>query len=336
MGRISPTLDYSGFGVADLVIEAVVERLDVKKEVLREAEEQLRPGAVLASNTSTISITEMQHALASPERFCGMHFFNPVDRMPLVEVIRGAATSEETLATVFALSLKLGKTPVLVNDSPGFLVNRLLAPYLNEAGWLLAEGAAIYAVDRALREFGMPMGPFRLLDEVGLDISRHASAILYEAFGDRMRPAGPLLKLAETTRLGRKGGLGFYRYQDGKERGVDGEIYTELGDSIPSQRIEVAADTIRDRTILAMINEAARALEAEVVRSAGDVDLAMITGTGFPPFRGGLLRYADTIGTPVILEKLLVLEQQHGIRFQPAPLLRELALSGSTFYSWRK
>lgn len=333
MARISPTLDYSGFGVADLVIEAVVERLDVKKAVLREAEAQLHPGAVLASNTSTLSITEMQHALAVPERCCGMHFFNPVDRMPLVEVIRGAATSDETLATVFKLTLRLGKTPVLVNDSPGFLVNRLLAPYLNEAGWLLAEGASIEAVDRALREFGMPMGPFRLLDEVGLDISRHASAILYEAFGDRMRPAEPLLQLAETNRLGRKGGLGFYRYQDGKEKGVDGQIYTELGDTVPGQRREIEADTIRERTVLAMINEAARALEEEVVQGPGDVDLAMITGTGFPPFRGGLLRYADAIGTPALLEKLLGLEQEHGIRFQPAPLLRELAVAGHGFYA---
>jgi 3-hydroxyacyl-CoA dehydrogenase/enoyl-CoA hydratase/3-hydroxybutyryl-CoA epimerase len=332
MDRISPTLDYSGFGAADLVVEAVVERLDVKKAVLREAEAQLRPGAILASNTSTLSITEMQHALAAPERLCGMHFFNPVDRMPLVEIVRGAATTDETLATVFALTLRLGKTPVLVNDGPGFLVNRLLAPYLNEAGWLLAEGAAVDAVDRALKEFGMPMGPFRLLDEVGLDISRHASAILYEAFGDRMSPAQPLLQLAETNRLGRKGGRGFYRYQDGKEKGVDESLYGELGDSIPDRRRELAAESIRERTVLAMINEAARALEDGVVTGAGEVDLAMITGTGFPPFRGGLLRYADTLGLPVLLEKLLMLEQEHGVRFQPAPLLRELAVTGRGFY----
>jgi 3-hydroxyacyl-CoA dehydrogenase/enoyl-CoA hydratase/3-hydroxybutyryl-CoA epimerase len=332
MGRISPTLDYSGFGAADLMIEAVVERLDVKKTVLREAEDRLPMGAVLASNTSTLSITEMQHALVQPERFCGMHFFNPVDRMPLVEIVRGAATSDETLATVFALTVRLGKTPVIVNDGPGFLVNRLLAPYLNEAGWLLAEGASIEAVDRALKDFGMPMGPFRLLDEVGLDISRHASAILYEAFGDRMRPAQPLLQLAETNRLGRKGERGFYRYQEGKEKGVDESIYAELGDSVPAERREFEARTIRERTILAMINEAARALEDGIVSSAGEVDLAMITGTGFPPFRGGLLRYADSAGIATLLEKLLVLEESHGIRFQPAPFLRELAIAGRGFY----
>jgi 3-hydroxyacyl-CoA dehydrogenase/enoyl-CoA hydratase/3-hydroxybutyryl-CoA epimerase len=332
MNRISPTLDYTGFGRTDLVVEAVVERLDLKKAVLREAESHLGEDAVLASNTSTLSITEMQHALEVPERFCGMHFFNPVDRMPLVEIVRGAATSDETIATIVALTRRLKKTPVLVNDSPGFLVNRLLAPYLNEAGWLLTEGASIEAVDRALVEFGMPMGPFRLLDEVGLDISRNASAILYEAFGDRMQPAPALLRLGETNRLGRKGGSGFYRYQDGKERGVDDSIYEEIMDTIPAQRAPIAPESIRDRAVLAMINEAARALEDEVVASAGELDLAMITGTGFPPFRGGLLRYADTIGTPVLLEKLLGLEQEYGVRFQPAPLLSELAVSGRGFY----
>jgi 3-hydroxyacyl-CoA dehydrogenase/enoyl-CoA hydratase/3-hydroxybutyryl-CoA epimerase len=176
------------------------------------------------------------------------------------------------------------------------------------------------------------MGPFRLLDEVGLDISRHASAILYEAFGDRMRPAPPLLELADTGRLGRKGGLGFYRYQGGKEKGVDESIYTELGAAVPERRREVEAESIRERTILAMINEAARALEDGIVAGADQVDLAMITGTGFPPFRGGLLRYADTIGAPSLLEKLMILEQEHGIRFQPAPLLRELAVAGRGFY----
>lgn len=332
MQRISPTLDYSGFGAVDLAVEAVIERREVKEAVLREVEEVASRDAILASNTSTISISEMQHALEAPERFCGMHFFNPVDRMPLVEIVRGAATSDETLATVFSLALRIGKTPVVVNDGPGFLVNRLLAPYLNEAGWLLAEGASIEAVDRALKEFGMPMGPFRLLDEVGLDISRNASAILYEAFGDRMCPAEPLLGLADSDRLGRKGGKGFYRYEGGREKGVDDSIYAELGDSVPGERREFEPESIRERTILVMINEAARALEEGIVDNPGAVDLAMITGTGFPPFRGGLLRYADTIGTPKLLERLLHLEQEHGVRFQPAPLLREFAVDGRGFY----
>lgn len=333
MGLISPTLDYSGFGAADLVIEAVVERIDVKKQVLREVEAEVGEDAVIASNTSTISISEMQGALERPERFCGMHFFNPVDRMPLVEIIRGRESSEDTVATVFALALRLGKTPVVVNDGPGFLVNRLLAPYLNEAGWLLAEGASIERVDAVLRDFGMPMGPFRLLDEVGLDISRNAAAILYQAFGERMQPAVPLLHLAEVDRLGRKGGRGFYRYEGGREKGVDESVYADLRAAIPEARREIPAQEIRDRTILVMVNEAARALEDGIVESAGEVDLAMVTGTGFPPFRGGLLRYADSLGTPILLERLLALEEEHGPRFRPAPLLRELAIRNGSFYS---
>lgn len=332
MQRISPTLDYSGFGRADVVIEAVVERMDVKKQVLRETEAHAAPDAVLASNTSALSITEMANGLARPENVCGMHFFNPVHRMPLVEIVRGAATSDETLATAFALARRLEKTPVIVGDGPGFLVNRLLAPYLNEAGWLLTEGARIEAIDRALLEFGMPMGPLRLLDEVGLDVSRHVAGILYEAFGDRMLPAPAMVRLAETARIGRKGGLGFYRYEDGKERGPDDALYAELGDAIPPERRDVPADVIRERCILVMINEAARALEDRIADGPAAVDLAMITGTGFPPFRGGPLRYADAVGLPAIAGKLEAYQRSLGVRFQPAPLLRERAAAGRGFY----
>ncbi|HEX7052266.1 MAG TPA: 3-hydroxyacyl-CoA dehydrogenase NAD-binding domain-containing protein [Longimicrobiales bacterium] len=333
MERIAPTLDYSGFGTADLVIEAVVERMDVKKQVLREVEAEIPADAILTSNTSTLSITEMQHALERPEAFCGMHFFNPVHRMPLVEVVRGAATADATIATVFALARRLEKTPVIVNDGPGFLVNRLLAPYLNEAGWLLSEGASIEAVDDVLLDFGMPMGPFRLLDEVGLDISRHAAGVLYEAFGDRMQPAPALLKLGETARLGRKGGLGFYRYEGEKATEPDPEIYAALGDTVPAERRAIPAERIRERTILVMINEAARALEDGIVDDPGAVDLALITGIGFPPFRGGLLRYADTIGLAAIADRLEAFERDLGPRFQPAPLLREYAAAGRGFYA---
>jgi len=332
MTRISPTLDYSGFGATDVVIEAVVERMDVKKQVLAEVEEHLPPTAVLASNTSALSITEMANGLRRPENVCGMHFFNPVHRMPLVEIVRGAATSDETLATIFALARRLDKTPVIVNDGPGFLVNRLLAPYLNEAGWLLSEGARIEDVDRALLDFGMPMGPFRLLDEVGLDVSRHVAGILYEAFGDRMRPAPALVKLSETARLGKKGGRGFYLFEGEREKGVDESIYAELADAVPAERRTIGKDVIQERCILVMINEAARALEDGIVSEAGAVDLAMITGTGFPPFRGGLLRHADALGLPKIVEKLEAYERELGVRFQPAPLLRAHAEAGRGFY----
>ncbi|HEY8470302.1 MAG TPA: 3-hydroxyacyl-CoA dehydrogenase NAD-binding domain-containing protein [Longimicrobiales bacterium] len=331
--RISPTLDYSGFGTVDVVIEAVVEKMDVKKQVLREVEERVPPHAVLTSNTSSLSITEMQHALARPENFCGMHFFNPVHRMPLVEVVRGAASSDEALATVVALARRLGKTPLVVNDGPGFLVNRILAPYLNEAGWLLGEGARIEDIDRAMLDFGMPMGPLRLLDEVGLDVARHAAAVMYEAFGERMRPAPALTAMAQTGRLGRKGGLGYYRYENDREKGPDPDVYTLLGDAVPAQRREIPAAVIQERAVLAMINEAARALEDGIVETAADVDLALIMGIGFPPFRGGLLRYADTLGIPTVLQRLEIHEREFGPRFHPAPWLRERAAAGKGFYA---
>lgn len=333
MSRISPTLTYEGFGSVDLVVEAVAEKMAVKKTVLREAEEAAPAHAVLCSNTSTLSITEMQRALEEPPRFCGLHFFNPVHRMPLVEVIRGDETGDDTLATAFAFALKLGKVPVVVGDGPGFLVNRLLAPYLNEAGWLLEDGASIEDVDAALRDFGMPMGPFRLLDEVGLDVARHAAGVLHEAFGDRMAPSPVLKALEDTERLGRKGGRGFYLYEDGKEAGLDEDVFADLGGlGAPAEGRGVPKVEIQDRCLLVMINEAARVLTDGIARGAADVDLSMITGTGFPPFRGGLLRWADTLGAGTVLERLEELAAIHGERFRPADLVRSIAQEGGTFY----
>jgi len=332
MELITGGLDYAGFAQADVVIEAVVERMDVKHAVLKEVEALIRPDCVVSSNTSSLSIDEMASVLERPEQFGGMHFFNPVHRMPLVEVVRGSRTSDETTATLHALALRMGKVPVVVSDGAGFLVNRILGPYLNEASFLLAEGLGIEAVDRSAVRFGMPMGPVRLLDEVGLDIARHAGEALFEAFGERMRPSPILESLAGSKRLGRKGGLGFYRYADGKEVGVDGGIYAEIG-------LDPAAPTsgsddpqITARLILAMVNEAARTLEDEIVRSAADVDLGMIMGTGFPPFRGGLLRYADSIHPRTVVARLLELRDQHGPRFEPSPLLVQLAKEDRELY----
>jgi 3-hydroxyacyl-CoA dehydrogenase / enoyl-CoA hydratase / 3-hydroxybutyryl-CoA epimerase len=332
MAAISPTLDYVGFGAIDLVVEAVVERMDVKQSVLREVEQVVGEAAVLTTNTSSLSVSTMQEALERPENLAGMHFFNPVHRMPLVEVIRGDRTSDDALSTVFALTVRLGKTPVVVNDGPGFLVNRILTPYLNEAGYLLQDGASIAEVDQALLGFGMPMGPFRLLDEVGLDIARHAGATMHEAFGDRFAPAPALQALEGGNRLGRKNEKGFYVYEKGRDQHPDSSIYEELADVIGGERKPLGAQAIRDRCILPMINEAARILEDGVARSPGDVDLAMITGTGFPPFRGGLLRYADRLGLMPVLERLVALERFHGARFTPAPLLRSKAEAGEGFY----
>lgn len=329
MDRISPTLDYAGFKLLDLVVEAVIEKMDVKKAVLRETENATSADCILTTNTSSLSVTEMQGALARPERFCGMHFFNPVNRMPLVEVIRGDRSSDEAIATVFALARKLDKTPIIVRDGPGFLVNRILAPYLNEAGYLLAEGGRIEEIDRALTEFGMPMGPLRLLDEIGFDVARHAAGVMFEAFGERMRPSSPLGALSTSKRLGKKNSRGFYTYENGKQKEVDQAVYSELG---AGPRKPIGEQLIVERSVYSMINEAARILEDGIVDGPGDVDLGMIFGTGFPPFRGGLLRYADTVGLPVIVNRLEQFARELGPRFEPAPLLRRYAAENRGFY----
>jgi 3-hydroxyacyl-CoA dehydrogenase/enoyl-CoA hydratase/3-hydroxybutyryl-CoA epimerase len=275
----------------------------------------------------------MQEVLERPGSFAGMHFFNPVHRMPLVEVIRGAATGDTAIATVVALTRRLDKTPVIVNDGPGFLVNRILAPYLNEAGWLLAEGGSVEQIDRVLKRFGMPMGPLRLLDEVGLDVARHAGSVMSSAFGERLAPPPTMVALEKTDLLGRKGGRGFYVYESGRDKSVNEGIYTRLAGALPAERRELPEQEILDRTLLAMVNEAARVLEDGIVASAGDVDLGMITGTGFPPFRGGQLRWADALGVHAALERLDALHARHGARFEPAPLIRHLAAEGRGFYA---
>ena len=330
MGLISGGLDYAGVGPADLVVEAVVERMDVKKAVLKELEEVVGPAAVIATNTSSLSVDEMAADLARPGRFAGMHFFGPVHRMPLVEIVRGENSDPDTIETIAALAVRLGKVPVITRDGPGFLVNRILALALNEAGHLLGEGCGVRALDRIWTDFGMPMGPCRLIDEVGMDIARHAGDTLAAAFGERMAPAASLVALGESGRLGRKGGRGFYRYERGTAKGVDSTVYADMGQS--SRRSAPDRALVRDRMVLAMANEAARILEDGIVSSAADVDLGMVMGTGFPPFRGGLLRYADDRGLVEVLQTIEGLRDTHGPRFQPAPLLVELAGAGETFH----
>jgi 3-hydroxyacyl-CoA dehydrogenase / enoyl-CoA hydratase / 3-hydroxybutyryl-CoA epimerase len=332
MELITGGLEYHGLSNADLVIEAVVERMEVKRAVLAEAEQNVSPDCVLATNTSSLSVDTMAEALGRPERFCGMHFFNPVHRMPLVEVIRGADSSDWAVATVYALALRLGKVPVVVGDGPGFLVNRVLGPYLNEAGFLLGDGASIQEVDRAAKKFGMPMGPLRLIDEVGIDVSAHAGASLHEALGARLTPSPVLVALGKTERLGKKGGRGFYLYEKGRQKDVDETVYAELGSAVPAVRKKLTEREIRRRLVVQMINEAARALSEGIVRTAADVDLAMIMGTGFPPFRGGLLRFADSVHPRGILDRARDLSEKYGDRFTPAPLIEELAAADRTFY----
>lgn len=333
MELISGGVEYHGFLECDLVIEAVVEKLEVKRAVLREVEGKVGPDCVLATNTSSLSVDAMAEALRRPQELVGMHFFNPVHRMPLVEVVRGARSSDEAVATVYRLALDLGKVPVVTADGPGFVVNRILGPYLNEAGWLLADGATVEQIDGAARSFGMPMGPIRLLDEVGFDIAKHAAATLHQAFGERMQPSALLEALGPTGRLGRKNARGFYLYEGGRDQGVDGSVYADLAGVVPAERGEgPGPDEIRRRLVLAMVNEAARILADRIVTRAGDVDLAMIMGTGFPPFRGGLLRYADSLGAPTVLGQLQDLAARHGPRFAPAPPLVDLAAKGRGFY----
>lgn len=331
MERISGTLDYAGFGPSELAIEAVIEHIDVKKTVLEELESIVAESCVLATNTSSLSVDRMALDLQHPERFLGMHFFNPVHRMPLVEIVRGQQTADWAVARVYALSLAMGKVPVIVGDSPGFLVNRILGPYLNEAGYLLQEGAAIEVVDRAATTFGMPMGPLRLIDEVGLDIVHRAGETLHQALGERLSPAPPLLAIHAAGRLGRRGGSGFYRYAGNAKASVDATAYAAMGRAVPSGSAPAPEET-RDRLLLAMINEAARALSEGVTSSAHDLDMAMIMGTGFPPFLGGLLRFADEIGPRALIRRLEGYERPYGMRFSPARLLRELAQEDRGFY----
>jgi 3-hydroxyacyl-CoA dehydrogenase/enoyl-CoA hydratase/3-hydroxybutyryl-CoA epimerase len=330
MLRISGGLDYAGFSRCEVTVEAVVEKLAVKRQVLQEWEAAVPDGAIFASNTSTIPITQIAAAARRPQRVCGMHFFNPVHRMPLVEVIRGEKTSDETVATVFALAKALGKTPVVVQDAPGFLVNRILANYLAEGVRLVHEGCAIDAVDGVMTRFGMPVGPLALLDDVGLDVAAKAAEVLAPAFPSRMSAeAGE--ELFREGRLGRKVGKGFYDYDGSSRRGPSPEAYRILGTQ-PKDPPPMTDADIEDRLLLPMINEAAFCLEDGVVREPGKLDLAMIFGTGFPPFRGGLLRCADALGLPFVHARLTELAARHGTRFTPAGLIRQLAERRQTFY----
>jgi 3-hydroxyacyl-CoA dehydrogenase/enoyl-CoA hydratase/3-hydroxybutyryl-CoA epimerase len=318
---------WAGFGRADLVIEAVYEDLGVKHEVFRELERHIRDDCILASNTSTIPIARIADAVSRPDRLLGMHFFSPVEKMPLLEVIVTDRTAEHVTASAVEFGRRMGKTVVVVRDEPGFWVNRILAPYLNEAGRLVSEGVDIEEIDRTMKQYGFPVGPMTLLDEVGLDVGLKASKVLHEAFGERLAPVDGLAKLVGAGRLGRKNGRGFYRYEGGKRRGVDPEVRQLLGITGPSPAAE-----IEDRLVYAMLNEAALAADAGVVRSPRDGDVAAIFGIGFPPFRGGPLRTLDRIGAGRVVERLRRLESHYGSRFTPAPVLVRQTEQGSRFY----
>ncbi|MHB1071066.1 MAG: 3-hydroxyacyl-CoA dehydrogenase NAD-binding domain-containing protein, partial [Gemmatimonadaceae bacterium] len=331
LSLVSGTVDYTGFSNAPLLIEAVFEDLAVKHAVLKEAESVLPPGAIFATNTSTIPIHKIAAASRDASRVVGMHFFSPVHKMPLLEVIVTPQTAPDVVATTVAFGRKLGKTVIVVNDAPGFYVNRILAPYINEAGKLLDEGARIEAIDTAMLDYGFPVGPVTLLDEVGLDVAGKSGAIMAAAFGDRLQPSVTLGKVLAAGRLGRKGKKGFYLYdENGKKGGVDTSVYdmTPAG----SSRVEVNAADIQERLSLAMVNEAVRCVEDGNLRAPRDGDIGAVFGIGFPPFRGGPLRVVDTIGAAELVKRLDALNARFPGRFEPAKMLRDMAARGTTFY----
>ncbi len=318
---------------ADLVIEAVFEDLDLKRRVVAEVEEQIAPDAVLASNTSALPIAKIAEGSKHPERILGMHYFSPVPKMPLLEIIVAEKTADWATATAKAFGTAQGKTCIVVKDGPGFYTTRILAPYLNEAVVLLEEGAKIEDLDRVMKDFGYPVGPVALMDEVGIDVGAHVAADLGAAFAERgLGSSDALPKMYEAGFEGRKNGKGFYLYPKKKKKGprqVNAAVYRFFDG--PDRR-RVPSDEIRDRMALLMVNEAVHCLDEGVIASAEDGDLGAILGLGFPPFRGGPLRYVDHEGAAAIVERMEALAKRHGPRFEPAGGLRELATNGGRFY----
>lgn len=329
--NITGTSDYSGFKSIDFVVEAIVEDLGIKKKVFTEIEQVIRPDTIVATNTSSLLVDDMAEAFEHPERFVGMHFFNPVDRMPLVEIIRGESTNDQSLITAFQLAKKLGKTPVVVNDGPGFLVNRLLVPYMVEAISLLEEGYKIGQIDSVMVRFGMPMGPVELFDEVGLDVAYKVAKILAQSMGDRLAESDLLTRMIELGRLGKKNNRGFYNYE-GKKKHIAPEITSLI--RIQKKGSPLSGSELIQRMIYPMVNEAARCLEEGIVSRPEKLDLAMIFGTGFAPFRGGLLGYADTEGIAKITETLNHFSTVYGVRFKPSEALIRISDAGRTFYTY--
>lgn len=334
------TVDWKGFDQVDLVLEAAVENLEAKRAIFRELEARTRPNTVLATNTSSLLVASLQEGLQHPERVAGLHFFNPVHKMPLVEVARTLASDDRALATLTAWAVALGKTPVLVRDSPGFVVNRILMPYLNEAVLLVGEGVNIDELDKVMKRFGMPMGPLELLDQIGLDVAAHVAASMQPALAGRFPSLGAFEYLCEKGWLGQKSGKGFYLHQKKKLkvnvlaqnllRSLHDDALPRLDPALPPvTRLREA----RERMVLLMVNEAALSLAEGQAADAGRIDLAMVLGTGWAPHRGGPLHYADTRGLNEVATTLTELTTRYGKRFEPCTELRTRAEAGRLFIS---
>lgn len=331
MGLISPTTTYGGFENTGLVIEAVVEDINIKQKVFKELSGIVSPQAVLASNTSSLPIIDISRDAEHPDRAVGLHFFNPVHRMPLVEVIRSSKSSDRAIATTIAFARRIGKVVIVVKDVPGFLINRILLSYMNEAGFLFEEGMDMIQIDEIARNFGMPIGPVELIDEVGIDVGYKVAKILEAHYGPRMHVAPILEKVKAKGLLGRKDRRGFYIHNKGKEKKPNRDIYGLIKSRGHSR---ISDETALKRMIYIMVNEAARCLEEKVADRPETVDIGMIMGTGFPPFRAGLLRYADSVGIGNIVKDLEGFEKESNgrPRFKPCNYLVNLRNENGGFY----
>jgi len=341
LNKIIPSLSYEGFDTVDVVVEAVVENPKVKHAVLAETEKQIREDAVLASNTSTISINHLAQAVERPQNFCGMHFFNPVHKMPLVEVIRGEKTSDETVAKTVAYALAMGKKPVVVNDCPGFLVNRILSPYFGAFMGLVKRGADFTRIDKAMEKFGWPMGPAYLSDVVGIDTGVHAGEVMAEGFPDRMNYAFKTCHqvMFENDRYGQKNGKGYYSYETDKKgrpkKVVDPRVAELLAPVVDGSEA-FSDEQIVDLMMIPMCLEAVRCLEDGIAASATDIDMALIYGIGFPPFRGGALNYIDDMGVAEFVAKADQYAEQAGELvglYKVTDKLRAMAARGERFFA---
>ena len=333
LALISGTTDYRGFAHRDLIIEAVFENLELKQQMVAEVEQNCAAHTIFASNTSSLPIADIAAHAARPEQVIGLHFFSPVEKMPLVEIIPHAGTSAQTIATTVKLAKKQGKTPIVVRDKAGFYVNRILAPYINEAIRMLTEGERVEHIDAALVKFGFPVGPIQLLDEVGIDTGTKIIPVLEAAYGERFSaPANVVSSILNDDRKGRKNGRGFYLYgQKGRKskKQVDPAIYPLIG---AQGQGRLSAPQVAERCVMLMLNEAVRCLDEQVIRSVRDGDIGAVFGIGFPPFLGGPFRYIDSLGAGEVVAIMQRLATQYGSRFTPCERLVEMSKRGESFW----